>query len=350
LRSLHGLFFLPLLLSLSFPFSAAAQSRDQGDEVIELYERAIDVRLRKEKQEKEKEKKRTVMEKALLRTHQRFSRSIFNLSDSIDEFFAGERFQEEKNGSIVRMGYELLMVDSRDPEHNPRVNTRLVLPRTQNRLNFLLQSLDDENQNEDPLNPTSRTDANPRNQEEKKQNFFAGLRLKNTETKTWSVNTDAGIKLIWPPDPFARFRVRRSFFMSAWELRLTENVNWFESQGWWQTANIDLERPLPPKNLLKFGNTGTRRDSIGYWEFNQAVTWFHQSSKKDAFGYAVGLTSAEEPAYAVTSYYISTSYRRNILEDWMFFDINPVGSWPREEHFTFVPSVKIKFEMVFGGL
>ena len=337
-----------LLLILSFSLGGPVFAQDVGDEVIDMYEKKIDERLTKEKEERIKERNRNAMEKALARTQKRVSKSIFSVSDSIDEFFAGERFQEEKNGSLVRFGYENLMVEKHEPRHKIKLNTRLVLPRTKNRLNFLLQSLEDEETTDEQKPANEKTFRTI--EEERKQSFFAGLRFKNVQTREWSVNTDAGVKIVWPPDPFARLRLRKSFFMSKWELRLTENVFWFESDGWSQAAAIELERPIPPKNLLKFGNSGTRKDSIGHWEFTHGVSWSHQATPSTALAYGVGITSVEEPAYSLSSYFTSVAFRQNVFDNWIFLDIAPTGSWPRDQNFTFVPSIRIKFEAILGGL
>ncbi len=339
-------FFFLVLLSFSLGLPVFAQ--DLGEEVIELYEDKLEDRLKKEKEERIKERNRNAVEKALLRTQKNVSQSIFSISDGIDEFFAGERFQHEKNGSIVRFGYENLMVEKHQARHKIKLNARLVLPRTKNRLNFLLQSLEDEETTDEQKPPNEQTFKTL--QEEKKQSFFAGLRFKNVQTREWSVNTDAGVKLVWTPDPFARFRLRRSFFMSKWELRLTENVFWFESDGWSQVAAIELERPVPPKNLFKFGNSGTRNEAVGHWEFTHGVSWAHQATPKHAISWGVGITSVEEPTYSLNSYFTAIAYRQNVFENWMFLDISPIGAWPRDQNFTFVPSLRIKFEMVMGGL
>ncbi|MCB0412480.1 MAG: hypothetical protein KDD22_08135, partial [Bdellovibrionales bacterium] len=224
-----------------------------------------------------------------------------------------------------------------------------VLPKTQNKLRVLIQSLDDEPQATDSNPNAVKTENFQTVGQEKKKDFFAGLGLRGVQTKEWTFNTDAGIKLVWPPDPFARARLRRSFFMGPVELRLTESINWFESQGWWQVASVELDRPLPPKHLLRWGNSGIRRDEIGYWEFSHYLAWYHQSSPKDALSYSIGISSVEDPAWALQNYYVSIGYRRHIFDKWMFLDLGPTGSWPRSEHFTFTPSFLIKLEVLFGS-
>lgn len=336
-----------ILITLSGLWGPGAVANEL-DEVIQQFERDIELRRKKEAEEREREKNRNAMERALHSTHTDLSDSIFAVSDSIDEFFSRERTELERTGSRIRLSYETLFVEFKDPLHNINLNTKLVLPRTQEKLNFLLQSLEDDLRAEEAGAPAEEKFQSL--DEERKQSFFAGLRFKGVQTKEWSLNTDAGVKLVWPPDPFARLRVRKSFFLSKWELRLTENVYWFESEGWWQVAAIELERPFPPKNLLRFGNNGLRRDEKGFWEFNHYIGWYHQSSRTDGLGYSAGITSVEEPAYSLQSYYVSVSYRRNVFEEWIFLDIVPTGAWPRDENFSFVPSLRIKLEAVFGDI
>lgn len=339
---------LTSLLFIGLALSAPPTVADEIDELIQQYERDIKERLRQEQIERIKEANRNALERSLNRAHTKFSDSIFSVSDSIDEFFAGERTEEEKNGSRIKISYETLMVENRDPLYNFRLSTRLVLPRTQDKLNFLLQSLEDD-LTEDSSTPGTTANFKPL-EEEKRQSFFAGLKFKGVQEKEWHISTDAGVKLVWPPDPFAKLRLRRSFFWDPWELRLTENVFWFESEGWWQVAAVELERPFKGKNLLRWGNFGTRRDDIGYWNFNHFVGWYHQASKVEVLGYSAGVTADEEPAYGLTSYYLSISYRRNLWEEWVFFDLAPTASWPRAENFTFVPSLRVKIEVVFGSI
>lgn len=332
------------LSSLSF----AAEPRDEWQEAIDITEKNIRERHKAEAAEKKRQREMTATDRALEKTHYNVTSSLFSVSDSIDTFFSNERSDQEARGSRIRFTYQTFFQEYEQPLHNLGLNTRIDLPRTKQRLKFLLQSLDDDPapNNADPQ--TSQT-YKANKQEEKKQSLFTGLRFNGIQTKEWSVNTDAGVKLVWPPDLFARLRLRRSFFFSDFELRLTESVFWFESKGWWQVATVELDRPLNAKHLLRWGNSGIRQDKIGYWDFAHFIAWYHRLSEKDALGYSTGISSSEEPAYTLTSYFVSISYRRDLFSKWIYLDISPTGAWPRQDNFVFTPSLNVKLEVIFGG-
>jgi len=41
-------------------------------------------------------------------------------------------------------------------------------------------------------------------------------------------------------------------------------------------------------------------------------------------------------------------YRQRFWRDWLFFEVAPQISWPRERDYEFVSGILLRFEMYFG--
>ncbi len=55
-----------------------------------------------------------------------------------------------------------------------------------------------------------------------------------------------------------------------------------------------------------------------------------------------------EPHWYVTEYGGSLRYRQRIHEKWLFLEVKPQASFPKEEGFGLTASLTVKLEVMFG--
>lgn len=283
--------------------------------------------------------------KSLLKqSHTAVSSSLGNISDSIDDFFADPRIDAESNSTRIRVRGLAQLTNKEPTVYNNGVNFNLDLPRTKKRWNFIIVSFSrDLTENDE----TAQESASPQ-EAVANQDYFAGLRYFTKNTRNFNVSTDAGVKLVWPPDPFARIRLRESVFIKNWEFRFTQSLFWFDSRGIGANAGIDFDRPIRRGLLFRFANQGAWLKDENITNFNHSLNLFQSLSDKDGMAYSAGVNSTANPTPILDTYYVSTRYRRAIYKQAFFGEVQPIANWPRDRNFAFRPGVILSLELVMG--
>lgn len=269
---------------------------------------------------------------------------LANLSSRLDTFFGAERMDEESTSkSRIRINLISVLTDGEGARYNANIRTRIALPNTERRFNLVIQNLS-RSFTDDQEEGTSKELG----QSVENEDMAAGLRYQPETEKEWSLGTDAGIKLVSPIDPFLRFRIRRSWWPGAWEIRATETVFWFKSEGFGHTESVEFDRPLASHLLFRFSNQASWRRSDREYQFDQSLNLFHRLNDRLALGYFTKMVGSDLPAVHVEAYSAGVNFRHRIHKDWLFLNIQPAGTWPREENFTFVASLSFKLEVMIS--
>ncbi|MCB0384583.1 MAG: hypothetical protein KDD43_04250 [Bdellovibrionales bacterium] len=285
----------------------------------------------------------TVLEKADL-SQQKLSRQLARLSHNIDSFFGEERVDEEsKSKSRIRINLISTLTDGEGDSYDANIRTRIALPNTERRLNIVVQNISRSFSEDEESGQNSHLGQSVDNED-----LGAALRYQPETEKDWSLGTDAGIKLVSPPDPFLRFRVRRTWWPGNWEIRATETVFWIKSEGYGHTESLELDYPLTTSFLFRFANQASWRKNDLEYLFDNSLNLFQRVNDRLAIAYTLGMHGRDVPAVAVDSYSFGVNFRRRIHKDWLFLNIKPGGFWPREENFTYVASISFKLEVMIG--
>ncbi|NQZ01519.1 MAG: hypothetical protein HRT45_12720 [Bdellovibrionales bacterium] len=286
--------------------------------------------------------------------HQSVSEGLTTFSESIDSFFSEPRMDVESNGTRLRMNNRLVLVDSNSEEFAFDLNFNLDLPNTRKKLDLIFLSLsEDLDESEDDENGAGGGSGegadSPENSVEQ-QDYFAGLRLFLKQNKNFNISTDYGIKLVWPPDPFARIRARESVFVGEWEWRFTQNVFWFDSEGLGARLNADFDRRLSRGLLFRQANRASWRAPEGEINYGHSLNLFHTLSRKAGWAYSAGIRSnaPEDQQPTLQSYVVSARYRRNIYRNALFFEFRPFVAWPRSLNFGNRPGIIFNLQILFG--
>ncbi|MEO0336457.1 MAG: hypothetical protein AAF202_08685, partial [Pseudomonadota bacterium] len=270
--------------------------------------------------------------------HQSLSEGLTTFSESIDSFFSEPRMDVESNGTRLRMNNRALFVDSEAEDFVFDINFNLDLPNTRRKLDLIFLSLSedlDESEDDEAGGAGSGEGADSPENSVEGQDYFAGLRLFLKQNKNFNISTDYGIKLVWPPDPFARIRARESIFVGEWEWRFTQNVFWFDSEGLGARLNADFDRRLSRGLLFRQANRASWRGTEEEINYGHSLVLYHTLSKKAGWAYTAGVRSKspEEEAPTLQSYVVSARYRRNIYRNALFFEVRPFVAWPRSINF-----------------
>lgn len=285
------------------------------------------------------------------RTHTYLEQSILKRVIWFDDFFGNVKFEDVRQPEFLLRWRNTVRWDEGGKfKFLTSARASLRLPKISNRLRLVVSGETEAEPApglpEDPGNPGfDRTLQNTRlvNTE---------LRYGVLKSRDMDVFLGAGVRLVLPVEPFVRSRFLYTLRLDNVSLvRVGETVFWKKTVGLGETTEIDLERQLGPKTLLRWANSGTfARESRGL-EWGTELSVLRELSPLSAISLAGGVFGITRPVAVVDSYRIYTRYRRNFLRSWLFFELEPEISWPRNVGGAYTSAMAFTFrvEVVFQG-
>lgn len=277
------------------------------------------------------------------RTHKSVGNSLLFLTNSIDQFFGEKKADDYANGSRLRAFYNISKREYNDLEATPNFKIRLVFPQLQDRLKFKYSS-------NKPSPPPKKKEVKVEKKEEAKEvpkKPIIPQKFKNAFK--WNVHFESGIRVDFPPNPFAKFRIDKNIKLGSWIIRPTQEFFWFLRDGFGETTSLNFDNSLTPKTLFRFQNEVTWRDDTDDVTFVTGPTVFHRISDKRAIAFNVKASGINRPTLFVNNYRASIDYRQNIYKKWLFFELNPAVDFPESRDFHKVYSISLQIEAVFGS-
>jgi hypothetical protein len=279
------------------------------------------------------------------KTHRKFSNNILSFSNSIDEFFSNtENTKIDKNKSKLKISFSTRFREAAGPYVIPDINYRLILPNTQNKLRLVLESDDEESNNGD----TSEDIVSTRTTETD-NNTTAGLKYL-VEKSGIKFATTSGVIVKVPIDVFIKFTAQKSIEFENWLFKINEQVKWVNNTGITSDLDLNFDKRLSRKLLLRFVNNIFWNDQDYIVSFENGPSLFHNIDKKRAISYHAHILTQNEPDFLVTNYIIKATYRQNVYKDWLFTSYTPYLNFPRSQNFHRVPGFIFGLDATFGHI
>jgi hypothetical protein len=135
------------------------------------------------------------------------------------------------------------------------------------------------------------------------------------------------------------------------QLRCGETLFVKKFEGLGETTEIDLERLLNQKTLLRWANTGTFSYEIKGMEWGTELSLIRELSPRSGITFTGGVYGNTSIHDAVQNYRVLARYRQNFLRSWLFYELEPEISWPRRVDGSFPTNLALTFriEVVFQG-
>ncbi len=270
------------------------------------------------------------------------SERFFDLLDRIDRFFGDERIEDDVRGSHLRLGIGVRWDRAEGESLQTRVRSRIDLPKTQQRLQLVLDNLTEtaDPRGRNPLDDTieaSRPDA--------------AVRFIARETPRMRLSTDLGAKLGGDLQGFSRLRLRYALPLGPWELRLTQTAQWYTSDGFGTSSEMRWSRALSDGWIFRSSTRlrwEEKRDGVTPV---QSFDWIRALSQ-NGHGHRVTLQAEwpETPRGGLASYGIEYADRRRIGPPWLLIEIAPGLAFREVRDFEPDPRIQIMFEALFGSL
>jgi len=275
-------------------------------------------------------------------THEVVSDSIIGVSDMIDNFFVEERMEEEGSSTRVHLSYFISEDIFGNLEHDYLFKARLSLPKTQNRLRLVVEST--VNPEEDENLVAGSTD------EERNSSFSTSLQYIFKKSKYWQVSSQAGVRFVVPPDPFAKLRIRRLFTYDQWIIRFVETLFITAAEGFGESSVLEFEHPIAKKLHFRSRSDLTVSQEVEDIIFIKTFSVYQKLTERQYLVYSTGTDIKVENSFPLQRYYLNMRFRHNFYKKWAFYEVVPEINFKRENDFEMLPLIFFKIDIVFGKI
>jgi len=177
-----------------------------------------------------------------------------------------------------------------------------------------------------------------------------GVRL---DLYTWLrslVSIESGGNLSIHPNAF--FRIRYEFskpFGEVYLIRFSQIPMWQIIEHFTDTSQLDLERTISTFTLVRWANNVTYTEGSNGVTWNTGLSYITQLTPKSAISYDTSMWGVNYPGWTIQNYRVGSKYRRNFYRPWLFFELAPEVTWPKDEGgkrnsvYDFMATLEIQF-------
>lgn len=256
----------------------------------------------------------------------------------VDTFFGDDILDDDISGSRAKLSFYTRRVLGQPVGYKFGLSMKLVLPNTDEKFNLLLES-SEEDENERDNNVISTVEN---------VEYSTALRYIIKATEDWRLDFDTGIKWGVPPNPFARFKMRRYAHFENYRLRTTQTVFWSVREGTGEKTDFELSRPLNIDRLLRFNFAAEYMLDDDYIELSYGVALYHELNTKEALAYYLRAAGdvIDDPTF--NEYGVGVRYRRKIYQDWVFAEVSPELETINTNNYDLTPVIMFRLEALVG--
>jgi hypothetical protein len=274
--------------------------------------------------------------------HEQVSLGLETMARKLDAFFGDDRAFEDANKTYVRLRSDALFEENQTVSFDVNLNAKVNLPRTEHRLQLLIQSEDDDVDEQAPSPPDPVAAA-------ERKSVGIAVEGRIPHMGRWNVKPAAGIWLRWPPDPYAQLRAVRYVDLEPWLARISATTDWFLSEGVSVRGRLDFDRALSPAYLFRVRSNLEWKERKETIKAQQSLTLFQRLSERHQLQYVAGVNAKSDQAWGLEDYFIRGGYRARLHQKWLFAEIQPQVTFPRDEDFNDIWSIMLRLEANFGA-
>lgn len=253
-----------------------------------------------------------------------------------DNFFADERLYEEGHaGTKLRWRNDLVFTEYASPEYITTVSASLLLPKISKHLKLVFDS--------------------------EEQGDLADVIPGDTDNTRGSLSflydfldsqkANLSLRLRFTPSITLRYRYTHPINETLLT-RFTQNI--FREDGTFGTnSRLDIDKTIDNKNAVRWSNQLEIIEDTDGLEWLSALVVFHRINDSSALSYEASITGETRPFDLVTDYRLGIRYRRNFHRSWLFYELVPDITWPREfiaddrrPVFAFITRLEVYFESI----
>jgi len=272
--------------------------------------------------------------------------TVLGTADWIDSFFYDERIEAEQKKTHLRLSISSFTEEGEGTDFDTNARLRMVLPALKERLRLVISGEPDDDID---IDNTAEDDARERLEVTDEENGTVALWYTVKDTGRRHVSLQTGVRFPGgSPVFFTGPRFRRTIPLATWTLRGTQTFRWFSDEGWESKTKFDLERPLYERFFLRTRAKGSWYEEEDGFFYSFGISLFQVLSQRRVLQYAWVNHFQTRPSNRLELVTLSVRYRQKVWRDWLFLEVAPQCSFPRDRDFEFVPGIRFKVEMISG--
>jgi hypothetical protein len=161
--------------------------------------------------------------------------------------------------------------------------------------------------------------------------WLLGLGYKDRSESGDGWDYSIGIRLRTPPRVFAKATFQKHFnFRPNLELNYRQTVFWRDGVGYGTTTYLDTSHELTHTNLSRYEFVGTLSEETDGTRWYAGHTWYRQLAHHKGLSLKTFVRGETSHVVPLQEYGFELTYRRQVARDWLFLNIGPTLTWPRE--------------------
>ena len=292
------------------------------------------------------------LEKSMDEAHASLERNILKQTIRFDDFFGNVTTENLRQPKYeLRWRNSLFVGNAWDLKLGTSIRANFVLSRISERLRLVIAGEDEPG----PFHQSLPQDpGNPGFDRTTPATHFANTELRYDLIRTPAMNLflGAGIRLVLPLEAFVRSRFLYTRDLSDIALMRLGETFFFKSKDLLgETTEFSLERLIGRDSLLRWASAATASQEIAGLEWGSELSLIQQLSPRSAVTLTGGFYGTTDTAAMVGNSRLSVRYRQNFLRDWLFYELEPELSWPRDSvgRYPATLACTLRIEVVFQG-
>ncbi|WP_309045404.1 hypothetical protein [Marinobacter sediminicola] len=263
-----------------------------------------------------------------------------------DRTLSGETHRLPMNDSYLRIGIATESEYGNVFQFEPEARFRLDIPTTKRKLRLVIESESDElvplgeRQRDRQLTETSRT----------KGTGTGALRYLSQIGDSINLSNDVGVRLHLPPDAFWRATADKQWVAGDhWGLRAQQQFYYYHQDGWGARSSLGASRDLARGWQLWSSSELEWVHNDRKFVMGQIFSISKRLNSRSLLTPRIGVLGESQPNWRTTSAFTDLTWRYRLHSDWLFADLIPALTFPREKNFKDQGSILFRVEMYFSG-
>ncbi|MDY0268100.1 hypothetical protein [Trichloromonas sp.] len=278
--------------------------------------------------------------------HRNASSGLLATARWLDNFFSDPRFESEQGKSRLKIRFSLFAEDESDIEYDVRTGLRLDLPILEERLHLLIAGDPDE---EVGYRTISGAEGASPTVVDNEEDFSLSLRYFIKRKALRHLSLRSGLR--WRdgmPAIFLEPRYRRTIPLDDWNFRFTQRLTTITDGTLRARTLFDFDRQVGDKLFFRASAEGVwDKDEHGY-AYGASFSLFQPFSFRRTLVYGWSNSFVTHPHHRLEDVTLSLRYRQRIWRDWLFYEVVPQVSFPRDEDYEATPGILLRLELIFG--
>ncbi|MGK0525324.1 MAG: hypothetical protein ACI92N_002976 [Pseudomonadales bacterium] len=271
---------------------------------------------------------------------------VQSLGNWADRTLSGESHSLPNNESYLRLGFATESEYGAPAQFEPEIKFRLDIPTTKRKLRLVIESESDElipleeRQRDRQLTEPDRTTGTA----------TGALRYLSQIGDAINLSNDIGARLHFPPDAFWRATAEKYWKADEdWGFRAQQRFYYYHQDGWGARTWFSADRDVG--NGWRFWTSSELEWVHNDSEFvaSQIFSTYKRLNNRSTLNPRVGVLGESKPGWRTTSAFVDLTWRYRLHSDWLFAELIPALTFPREKSFKDQGSVLFRVEMFFSG-